>query len=161
MKLSEFIRMVKNEIINEIFGLNKISEDQLPGDDEIDVNDKETDPELNPPQPEQPETQPEEPPQPDQPQVKRITKLEAVDVILGTKGRVFTVLFTKRTTGQDRLMNCRLGVKKFLTGKGLRFDPNERALLPVWDMQKRAYRMISMDAVKMVKANGLTYDVTD
>jgi hypothetical protein len=161
MKLSEFKKMVKEEIVKTVFGINQINEDQLPGDDEIDVNDKETDPQLNPQQPEQPEENPNEPQQPIQPEVKRITKVEAVDVILNTRGRVFTVLFTKRTTGQDRLMNCRLGVKKFLTGKGLRFDPNTKSLLPVWDMQKRAYRMISMDALKMVKAGGITYDITD
>ena len=57
-------------------------------------------------------------------------------------GKIFTVEFVKKD-GTVRKMNARLGVKKHLKGGSLAFDPSERNLLPVFDMQKEGYRMIN------------------
>lgn len=59
---------------------------------------------------------------------------------LAAGGKIFSVLFTKRTDGTDRRMVCRTGVYKDLTGMDRPWDPEERGLLTVYDMQKKGYR---------------------
>lgn len=70
------------------------------------------------------------------------------------RGRIFTVYFRKRTDGRFRKMRCRLGVSKYINGNGLRFDPNSRGLQVVFDLQKKAYRMIDLNTIYRIKANG-------
>jgi hypothetical protein len=63
--------------------------------------------------------------------------------ILATNGRFFSVSFIKKD-GTERRMVARLGVKKNIKGIGLRFDPNDHNLMVVYDVHKRAYRMINL-----------------
>ncbi len=41
----------------------------------------------------------------------------------GENGRIFTVVYKKRTNGEERTMTCRLGVHKHLKGGELGYDP--------------------------------------
>tara|TARA_R110000868_G_scaffold206079_2_gene454802 strand:+ start:264 stop:536 length:273 start_codon:yes stop_codon:yes gene_type:complete len=68
-------------------------------------------------------------------------------------GKIFTVEFIKKD-GTLRKMNARLGVKKHLKGGTLAFDPSERNLLPVFDMQKEGYRMINASTILNIKIGG-------
>ena len=68
-------------------------------------------------------------------------------------GKIFTVEFVKKD-GTVRKMNARLGVKKHLKGGSLAFDPLERNLLPVFDMQKEGYRMINASTILTIKIGG-------
>lgn len=61
-------------------------------------------------------------------------------------GKIFSVTFVKKD-GTLRKMTARLGVKKDLKGVGLKFDPAEKNLLVVFDMHKRAYRMINLKTI--------------
>lgn len=72
---------------------------------------------------------------------------------------VFRVVFVKRTTGELRTMLCRFGVKKGLSesGEGRKFEPTDRGLVGVWDMQKDGYRMISVEGIREVKIRGKVY----
>ena len=70
----------------------------------------------------------------------KISKVKAIDLIRGSKGKVFGVTFIKRTNGEERTMNARLGVKKGVTGEGLKFDPKQYALIPVYEMPKQQIR---------------------
>ena len=89
-----------------------------------------------------------------------ITKKEATELLKRrTSGRVFTVTFVKRTNGQVRVMNCRKGVSKDVTGRGLNFDPIKRNLVSVYDMQKRGHRFISLEAVTNINADKMQYSV--
>lgn len=72
-------------------------------------------------------------------------------------GTIFSVDFVKRTTGEARTMVCRLGVKKGQVGGTLPFDPCEKMLLPVYDMQKQDYRMISLDTLTELRVGGKVY----
>jgi len=74
-------------------------------------------------------------------------------------GKIFTVTFVKRTTGDVRVMNCRKGVGKGVTGAGLKFDPKKKNLLPVFDMQKGAFRMISLESIRKIAMQGQVYEV--
>lgn len=75
---------------------------------------------------------------------------------------IFSCKFVKRTTGEERLMVCRLGVTKHLSNEGERaYDPADKGLLPVWDMQKQAYRSISLDSIISIKIAGIEYAIED
>jgi hypothetical protein len=78
---------------------------------------------------------------------------------------IFTVEFIKRTDGTNRVMNARLGVKKGVTGAGLKFNPTKKNLLVCYDVQKLeagatekgAFRMINFDSIIRIKARGIDY----
>lgn len=70
---------------------------------------------------------------------------------------IFGVTFVKRSNGEVRDMTCRLGVKKGQVGGELPFDPVVKGLLPVYDMQKFDYRMISLDTLTELRVGGKVY----
>jgi hypothetical protein len=72
-------------------------------------------------------------------------------------GRIFTVCFRKRTNGEIRVMTCRRGVRKGLTGKGMSYDPLSKALLTVWDVQKGAYRHVNLSDLIWLKMGKRTF----
>ena len=59
---------------------------------------------------------------------------------------IFSIEFIKKD-GTVRNMVARLNVKKGVNGKGLSYDPIAKGLLPVWDLQKNAFRMINLKTV--------------
>jgi len=73
-------------------------------------------------------------------------------------GTIFSVDFIKRTTGEERHMVCRLGVKSHLKGGKKAFDDQEKNLLTVYDVQKSGYRSIPLDAIIRVKIHGKVYE---
>lgn len=91
-----------------------------------------------------------------------ITRQEAVEKIRTAKGsgKIFTVRFYKRTTGEFRVMNCRGRVIKGLTGGELKFDPESKGLITVFDMHAGQYRMINCDTIQEVTVGGVTFSVT-
>lgn len=80
-------------------------------------------------------------------------------------GKIFTVEFIKRTNGELRTMNCRRGVQKGVKGVGLKFEPAEKDLLVVYDMQKieegkdekGAFRMINLADLVALRMDGKSY----
>ena len=100
-------------------------------------------------------------------EVRKLIKVAAISVsrdeliqkIKDTKGAFFTVTFVKRTDGTTRTMNARFGVKKYLKGGELPYDPIAKGLLPVFDMQKNAYRMINTDTLIGAKIGNEQYIV--
>ena len=70
--------------------------------------------------------------------------------ILATKGKFFSVSFIKKD-GTTRKMTARLGVKKDIKGVGLKFNPSERNLIVVFDIHKKAYRMINLSTILTFK----------
>lgn len=72
------------------------------------------------------------------------------DQILATNGKFFSVSFIKKD-GTERKMTARLGVKKDIKGAGLKFNPSERNLIVVFDIHKKAYRMINLSTILTFK----------
>src|SRR6202023_864811 len=64
-----------------------------------------------------------------------------------TRGRIFAVDFVKRLTGTTRYMVCRYGVRSRAKGIGLRFNPDAKNLIVVFDMIKDQYRMINVPGI--------------
>lgn len=77
-----------------------------------------------------------------------------------TGGRIFAVYFQKGD-GTMREMVCRRGVRKHLRGGELPYDPKLRLLLPVFDVQKREYRMVNIASLVSFKVSGETFIVQD
>lgn len=91
-----------------------------------------------------------------------ITKDEAAVLMDNSNGVIFRVNFVKKN-GEERQMVCRTGVRRYVTGEGMKYDPRSRGLLPVFDMQIRqgakSYRMINKDTVTNLKIRGEEYEV--
>jgi hypothetical protein len=85
---------------------------------------------------------------------------EIIQKIKDTKGAFFTVKFIKKD-GTERVMNCRLGVKKYLHGGELPYDPVAKGLLPVWDpiaaKKDDGYRIINTKTILSAKIGGVEY----
>jgi hypothetical protein len=73
-------------------------------------------------------------------------------------GRIFSVVFVKRTTGEIREMVCRMGVTSHLRGGVKKFNDQEKNLITVYDVQKNGYRSIPLENIIRVKVNGVVYE---
>lgn len=90
----------------------------------------------------------------------QITQEQAAKLVADySSSLIFSVTFVKRTTGELRIINCRKGVHKNLTGQGMRYDPSTKNLVTVWDLQKQAYRMVSLDSIQSIRMGGVEYRV--
>ena len=93
---------------------------------------------------------------------KTITQAQAHELVLNIPAderTIFSTKFVKRTTGELRHMVCRRGVKKGVTGVGMSYNPRSKNLLPVYDVQKQAFRMIACEDIREIKFHGDVYKV--
>jgi len=73
-----------------------------------------------------------------------------INMIAGN-GAIFNVVFEKKD-GSIRHMRCRLNVKKYVKGIGMRFNPEDYNLLVAYDLdKKKGYRMIPLERVLYIK----------
>ena len=78
-----------------------------------------------------------------------ITKSDFLaDNILNSKGKFFTVEFIKKD-GSVRVINGRLGVKKYLKGGESKLDANK--YITIFDMALKQYRAINRATILSVK----------
>jgi hypothetical protein len=95
-------------------------------------------------------------------QIKAIT-----DFLLSLKGAFFNVTFIKRTNGELRTMTARTGVKKWVKGVGLSFNPKSKNLLGVHvqnEADKKedgAYRFVNLETVMEIRSGGKVLVVSD
>lgn len=78
-----------------------------------------------------------------------------VDYVRET-GVIFSATFIKKD-GSLRRMNCRVGVRKYVKGVGMSYNPVERDLLPVYDLVNRGYRTVNLKTVKSVRLGRTEY----
>jgi hypothetical protein len=94
--------------------------------------------------------------------------LEKLEEIIGEGTEFFAVSFVKKD-GTLREMQCRRGVKKYLKGGELAYNPRERNLLTVWDVNAPGahsendvgYRMINVSTIQTLKAHGRIWVVKE
>ena len=89
-----------------------------------------------------------------------INKDTAKQYIYKTNGKIFSAVFTKKN-GEKRKMVCRQGVYKYVKGVGLKFKPEERDLIGVFDMHKKAYRFINVKTLEQIKVKGVIYTIKE
>ena len=92
--------------------------------------------------------------------MKKINKDTAKRYIYETNGKFFSAVFTKKN-GDKRLMNCRTKVKKYIKGVGLRFKPQDKGLMTVFDLTKGEYRFLNLNTLERLKINGQKYIITE
>lgn len=85
-----------------------------------------------------------------------ITPEQAVELIDNSKGKMFDITFQKKD-GTIRRMNARTQVKKGVTGAGLKFNPREKGLIPVFDVQKDGFRMINLSSLRSLRIDRKKY----
>ena len=90
--------------------------------------------------------------------MKKISRKDILHLLEQNKGNVFSVVFLKKD-GSIRHMTCRFGVKKHLKGGELKFNPIERSLLVVFDMQKDQHRFINLETLSQIRHGGEVYEV--
>jgi hypothetical protein len=85
---------------------------------------------------------------------------------LRTKKRFFTAVFVKKTGEQElRVYSpCKFGVKKYVNGKGLKFEPRKYGLTMVWvpacvDLENgdKGWRSLNLNTLMLIKYAGKTY----
>ena len=89
-------------------------------------------------------------------EVKIISPSDVIKIV--GNGRVFSATFVKKD-GTIRVMKCSRGVGKGVTGVGLKFNPQDKQLLGVFDMHKDQHRFINLQTLKQIKAGGEVYEV--
>ena len=93
----------------------------------------------------------------------KISRAKSVELLKGSKGKFFTVTFTKKD-GSERILNGRVGVYKSkhapLTGEGMKYDPDDYGLVTVFDAQQKAYRMVTTNTIRELTVDGETYTVS-
>ncbi len=71
-------------------------------------------------------------------------------------GNFFTVRFRKKD-GTVRVMNCRGGVKKHLTGGGRVWNPESKGMVFVWDTVAKGYRTLITKTATFEASDGQEY----
>ncbi|MFW6130449.1 MAG: hypothetical protein ACOC56_04620 [Atribacterota bacterium] len=87
-----------------------------------------------------------------------VSAKEAANMIKESNGKFMTVVFTKRSTGENRKMNCRTGVKKGVKGSGKRRAQKD-GLITVYDMSKKGFRTINISGLRSICMNNKNYCV--
>jgi len=91
---------------------------------------------------------------------KHFTTLFLQDLREKAGNTLFSVEFWKKD-GTYRKLKGRFGVAKDLKGKGLGYEPLDHGLLNIWDIDKKAYRMVTVANIERMKVRGITYNFGD
>lgn len=76
-----------------------------------------------------------------------------------SNGRIFSVRFISRTTGEPKEMVCRTGVTKHLKGGERAYDPAEHKLVYVYDMGEKHYSCFPLDGLKEIMIDGVWHTI--
>jgi len=82
-------------------------------------------------------------------------KKKAINRLIEEQGGKIVTIGAEKKDGTFRKFNCRMGVD-MNNGGELKYVPDEYDLMLVFDMQKKAPRMVNLPGVKWVKASGKT-----
>lgn len=83
-----------------------------------------------------------------------MTATDLKPIIEKLAGGTFFSAVNVKKDGTIRKYNCRLGVRKGVTGQGLAFDPTERNLIVVWDRKEKQHRMLNVATLIELKVRG-------
>lgn len=75
---------------------------------------------------------------------------------LRSTGGIFNVRFYKKD-GSARSINARFGVRKGVTGVGLKYDPALHGNVIVFSMNDNGFRTIHLNSIYRIKFNGQEY----
>jgi len=85
---------------------------------------------------------------------------EATKLIQSTKGQFFSAAWITND-GRRKEGLFKLGVKKYVTGRGMKYKPSEHNVIPAWEIGKNkeadAYRCINVKTLKYLKIDNFEY----
>jgi len=89
--------------------------------------------------------------------MKTINRDKAKELIKQSKGLIFSAAFIKKD-GTHRLMNARIG-KQYAskTGRKAPYKAEEFNLIPLYDMRKKAFRMLNFNTLITLSINKTKY----
>ncbi len=88
-----------------------------------------------------------------------ITIDKAKELIKETNGQIFSSTFIKKNN-TIRTLTCRLGKRyKSKTGKEAPYKAQNYNLLPVYDMSKKAFRMLNFNTLLTLTINKNNYKI--
>lgn len=100
-----------------------------------------------------------------------MSQLSPQDVLdlIGDNSEYFSVQFRKRTTGEDRTLNCQRRVRKHLKGGKAAYSFTDKGLISVWCPKEAGkhgpkdvgYRSVPADAIQQIKAGGRVWENRD
>ena len=87
-------------------------------------------------------------------------KSELASMVMGLKddkhGRIISATWAKKS-GEVVTRPVRFATSKGITGKGMKFNPSERKLVPYYDMYRGGYRMMNLDSLRSIRVDGIEY----
>ena len=101
--------------------------------------------------------------------MKTIDRDTAKKYIYATNGKEFMAVFTKKN-GDLREMNCMIGVTDGVKGVGRKFDPDDKGLVSVFDVdavkivdgekKKGDFRFINLSTLEKLTIDDVEYTIT-
>ena len=88
--------------------------------------------------------------------MKTINRNKAKELIKQSKGLIFAATFTKKD-GTHRLMNARTGKQYTPTGKAAPYKAEDYNLIALYDMRKKAFRMLNLNTLITLSINKTKY----
>jgi hypothetical protein len=79
--------------------------------------------------------------------------------IMATNGRLFSMALVKNSTGIEKTIFARVGVKTRQKGKDLRFNTSDKKLIVVYDIKERTHKCILIENIEAVICRGRSYRV--
>ncbi len=80
------------------------------------------------------------------------------ELLLGQDGKIVGLDFIK-IDGRDRMLNGRLGVRKYLKGGDATIGFEDQPYLVMFDLQHKGYRAVNLATVSGVRARNTRYTV--
>ena len=100
----------------------------------------------------------------------KINRIRAKEMLSEMKnGTIYSVTFVKKD-GSLRVMNSIKGTSRGVKGVGLKYDAEDRGLVPVYDIQiakkdptnpEKAWRMVNISTITNVCVNKENFEVED
>lgn len=90
-----------------------------------------------------------------------LKRADVLDFLTSLNGSFFGIEFIKRTTGEKRVMRATTNYQKHLKGGKASYNFTDKKLIPVWDLDNKAFRSIPTDSVLVIRAKGNTYTITE
>tara|TARA_R110001599_G_scaffold332578_1_gene548094 strand:+ start:309 stop:638 length:330 start_codon:yes stop_codon:yes gene_type:complete len=88
--------------------------------------------------------------------MKTINRNKAKELIKGSKGLIFSTSFIKKDN-TVRILTSRLFIKYKKTGIEPPYKPSDYNLIPLYDMRKKAFRMLNFNTLITLSINKEKY----
>ena len=88
--------------------------------------------------------------------MQTINRNKAKELIKQSKGKIFSTTFVKKDN-TIRTLTSRTGKQYTPTGKKAPYKPSDYNLLPLYDMKKKAFRMLNLNTLLTLSINKEKY----